>query len=490
MRVPALATTFALVAGSAAGAEPAGASDAAVATALPAALRPLARAVLAELVSIDTTHANGSTAAAEAIARRLRAAGFADADLVLAGPVPHKHNLVVRLRGAGKERPVLFIAHLDVVAAKREDWSRAPFALSESDGYLYGRGTTDMKGDVSALVLTLLRLRGEGYRPDRDVVIAFTDDEETGRETNGVAWLLRERPELLRAGFAVNPDGGEGQTRHGRRTLLAVQTSEKVFVNFSVEATDRGGHSSLPHAGNPVYRLAAALVRLGAHEFPVHVGETVRGYFGAMSTQESGALAEDLATLSREPTDLAAAARVAAASDLYAALMHTTCVATELSGGHASNALPQLARATVNCRVLPDESPDDVEATLRRVVDDPGVKVTRTTPVQASPPSPLVPSVVEPVERVMRQLFPGVRLAPLLSTGATDGLYLRRAGIPTYGISGMFGDVDDVRAHGRDERVAAADYYDGVEFMYRFVKELTGGAGARAAATRPAAPAR
>jgi acetylornithine deacetylase/succinyl-diaminopimelate desuccinylase-like protein len=461
---PALAL---LLAPALAAAEPAG-------TQLPPAWQAVAREILAELVRIDTTHEKGITPASQAIARRLRAAGFPEADLVLAGPEPERQNLVARLRGTGRRPPVLFIAHLDVVAALRSDWSVEPFALTEADGWLYGRGTSDMKGDAAALVAALLRLRQEGCRPDRDLAVAFTDDEEGNHEeSNGARWLLARRPDLVRAAFVVNPDAGGGETSKGRRLFLEFETAEKVYASFRLEATDRGGHSSVPHAGNPIYRLAAALSRLEGHVFPLRLGETVRGYFGAMATLESGGLADDLRALSREPTDPAAAARVAAASDSLASLMRTTCVATELSGGHAENALPQLARASVNCRVLPEEQPAEVEATLRRLAGE-GVSVAPLNTPVPSPPSSLDPAVVEPVTRIMHQLFPGVRLVPVLSAGASDSIWFRNAGIPTYGLSGTFGDIDDPRAHGRDERLALADFHDGAEFAYRLMRELGG----------------
>lgn len=442
-------------------------------TPLPSRWQAVAREVFRELVEIDTTHENGTTAAAQAIARRLRAGGFADADLALAGPLPHKQNLVVRLRGTGAVKPVLWIVHLDVVAARREDWSVDPFAFLEKDGYFYGRGTSDMKADAAALVTGLLRLRAEGYVPSRDVIVAFTDDEESHEETDGAAWLLGNRPELVAASLVINPDAGQGEIRKGRRVILEFETSEKVFLSVRLEATDRGGHSSVPHAGNPILRLAAALGRIGSYEFPVRLSETTRGYFAAMSTMETGPLAADLAALGREPLDPAAAARVARTSDTFAALMRTTCVPTELTGGHAENALPQMARATVNCRLLPCDPPDEVEATLRRLVGDPDVSLARLDLPARGAPAPLDARVMNSVTRVMEGMFPGVRLVPTLQTGASDSRFYLAAGIPAYGVSGLFLDIDDVRAHGRDERVGVLDFFDDVEFTYRLVRELT-----------------
>jgi acetylornithine deacetylase/succinyl-diaminopimelate desuccinylase-like protein len=441
------------------------------ATRLPEPHRPLARQVLGELIAIDSTHAHGAATAAEAIRQRLLAAGWPEPDLTLAGPDPTHQNLIVRFRGTGMSEPILWVLHLDVVEAHRDDWSMDPFTLVERDGFFYGRGTIDMKGDVAAQVVALLRLRQEGFRPARDLVFAFTDGEEAGG-VNGVEWLLKHRPELIRATYAINPDGGGGDAKGGKRLVLALQTSEKVFQTFRLEATDRGGHSSAPHPGNPIYRLAGALERISHLEFPIRLGETVRGYFAATAMQEQGALAADLAALGRLPTDAAAAARVARASDAYAALLQTTCVATEVSGGHAEAALPQRARATVNCRALPDDRLEEVEAALRRAVADPEVAITRDQPGPGGPPSPLLPEVVNATTEVMEALFPGVRLAPSLSNGASDSAHLRGAGVPSYGVSGIFTDVDDLRSHGRDERVRVVDFYDGVEFAYRLTRRL------------------
>ena len=447
--------------------------QAAEGTRLPAAWQAMAKEVLKELIELDTTRDRGSTAAALAVARRLRAAGFADSELFLGGPSPQNHNLVARFAGRGKGRPVLFVAHLDVVAAKREDWTMEPFKLSEKDGYFYGRGTVDMKNEVADLVVMLSRFKKEGYRPDRDIIVAFTEHEESG-DANGVKWLLAQKRQLIDAGFAINPDVGGGDISRGKRVMLAVQTSEKVFLSFQLEAKDRGGHSSVPHAGNPIYRLAAALAKLGGLQFPVYLNETTRGFFAAMAAQDKSPRAADLTTLGKLPTELAVAARLAQGSDYYSSLMRTTCVATQLAGGHAENALPQSARATVNCRILPDESPDQIEATLKQVIADEGILISRLAPPKPSPPSPLVKAVLQPVTRVMHDLFPEVQLTPTMSLGASDSVHLRNAGIPTYGVCAMFTDMDDPRAHGRDERIGIVDFYDGIEFMYRFTKALTG----------------
>lgn len=438
--------------------------------------RALAREVLTELVSIDTTQERGATRAAEVIARRLRQAGFAEADLTMAGPLPHKQNLVVRLPGSGAARPILFILHLDVVAVDPKEWTAPPFAVTERDGYLYGRGTADMKGKVAAVVAALIQLRQERYVPDRDLVVAFTDDEEQGPvDTNGIRWLLKEQPGLLRSpALAINPDLGGGAARHGRRFALLVQTAEKIDVSLVLEAADRGGHSSKPHAGNPIYRVARAAGRIEAHSFPVRLDELTRRYLSTMAAGESGALAEDLRKLAADPVpDPARIARISSASDDYAARLRTTCVTTLISGGHADNALPQGARATVNCRILPGETVEETEATLRRVAGDDGLRWSRLFEPVPAPASPLTSDVLAPVAQIAAELFPGVAIAPMLSLGASDGLYLRAAGIPTYGVGGLFGDIDDVRSHGRDERIGVVDFENDVGFTYSLVKALT-----------------
>jgi acetylornithine deacetylase/succinyl-diaminopimelate desuccinylase-like protein len=443
-------------------------------TRLPAAWQPVAREVLAELIALETTSERGVTPAAEAMAKRLRDAGFAAEDVFVGGAEPHEHNLVVRLRGTGRAKPVLFIVHLDVVPALAEDWSVPPFELTEKDGWFYGRGTTDIKSEAADLVVNLMRLKHEGFVPQRDIIVALTADEEVTSETNGVEWLLKEQRPRIEAAFAINPDAGGATKRHGKRALLELQTSEKVYQSFLLTVRDAGGHSSVPKEPNAIYVLAAGLERLSSHRFPVSLDETMRGWFTVMAGQETGQLAEDMRALGRLPTDLAAAARVGAAVPSYDASLRTTCVPTLLTGGHADNALPQLAQATVNCRILPTDSVAAVQATLTRVLADPSIVVTTKDDATPSPPSPLVPTVVEPVRKVMRDLFPGVELLPVMSNGATDGLYLRNAGIPVYGVSAMFGDIEDSRAHGQDERLGVVDYYDGVEFMYRFIKALTG----------------
>jgi acetylornithine deacetylase/succinyl-diaminopimelate desuccinylase-like protein len=414
----------------------------------------------------------GSTKAAEAMAARFRSAGFPENDIHLVGPQPVHMNLVVRYHGTGLLPPLLFIGHLDVVDALRSDWSIDPFTFTERGGFFYGRGTTDMKSDDAALVAALIRLKQEGYVPNRDIIIALTEDEENG-DANGVKYLIDTHRALINAEFCINPDGGGGVLKNGKPIVMEVQTCEKIYLDFKFTVKNKGGHSSLPVKENAIYRLSAALMRLAGYEFPIRLNETTRMFFARSALQETGQLKADMLAMMNEPLDTAAANRLATASPMYNSKMRTTCVATMLSGGHAENALPQTARANVNCRMLPDESPDQVLATLKAVVADTQVSITCSYASTQAPLSPLRNDVMEPLERLTTTMWPGVVVTPTMSTGATDGKALRAVGIPVYGISGMFGDIDDVRAHGRDERIGVKEFYDGTEFLYRFMKALT-----------------
>jgi acetylornithine deacetylase/succinyl-diaminopimelate desuccinylase-like protein len=435
----------------------------------------LGRDLLRTLVDIDTTAEHGDTTpAAEAMARRLLDAGFPPADVQVLGPRERNRNLLARLRGSGQRKPIVLLAHIDVVEARREDWSMDPFRLLEKDGFFYGRGTSDIKDGAAILVATVLRLKQENLTPDRDLVLALTTGEESGLDYNGVAWLLKEHPDLVDGAVCLNMDSGDPQARNGRRFLRPVQASEKVYMSLRLEATSPGGHSSLPTRDNAIYRLAAALSRIAAFDFPARLNEVTRAYFrGLAHLADPPAAAADLEAVTRTPPDAAAVARLAE-SPYFNAQMRTTCVATMLDGGHAENALPQRARATVNCRMLPDEVPAEVEATIRRVVADDRVEVSVVSPAVPGPASPLSPEVMGAVERTTAELWPGVPVVPVMETGATDGKYFRSAGIPTYGVSGVFLDIDDIRAHGRDERIGVEDYYGGLECTYRLVRALSG----------------
>lgn len=430
----------------------------------------LARDVFQELIEINTTDSVGSTTvAAEAMARRLTEAGFDDNDLFLGGPDPRKGNLVARLRGTGKREPVLLLAHLDVVEALPSDWSFDPFVFLERDGYFYGRGTSDDKSMAAIWITNLIRLKREGVVPDRDVIVALTADEEGGNH-NGIQWLLDNHRDLIDAAYCLN-EGGGGQMKEGKHLSNSVQLSEKMFQSFTLQATNPGGHSSRPRKDNAIYRLSEALVRVSKFDFPVQLDEITSAYFERMSPIEGGETAKDMLAVARN-ADPEAATRLST-SPYYNAILRTTCVATELQGGHAENALPQTARATVNCRIFPGTDASQIERVLREVVDDDEIGVTRITVARPSPPSPLNPEVMGAIERITQQMWPGVPVIPTMSTGATDGLYLRNAGIPTYGVSGIFSDVDDARAHGKDERVPVASFFEGREFLYRLTLALS-----------------
>jgi acetylornithine deacetylase/succinyl-diaminopimelate desuccinylase-like protein len=430
----------------------------------------LARDLLKELIEINTTESSGSTArAAHAMAARLRAAGFADSDVVVTEHAPRKGNLVARLRGrASGKKPILLLSHLDVVEAKPEDWTLPPFSFIEREGTFYGRGVADDKDEGAMHLAIIMRLKEEGFVPDRDIIVALTADEEGG-PANGVEWLLQNRPELIDAEFALN-EGGGGRVRDGVKIAHDVQASEKKVQSFVLEATNPGGHSSIPVKDNAITHLAQALVTVGGFDFPVRLNEITRAYFERSAQTVGGEIGAAMRAIVANPADAAAAA-ILSQDPRYNSQLRTTCVATMLEGGHARNALPQRARGHVNCRILPDESPEDVQATLERVIASAKVTITALGRARNSPPSPLTPALMSHIERVTRELWPGIPVIPTMSTGATDGVYLRTRGVPTYGVSGLF--YPETGAHGMNERVPAEAFYQGLEFMYRLVKSLT-----------------
>ena len=437
-----------------------------------------ARDIFEQLININTTGSSGSTTvAANAMAKRLTDAGFPAADVQVIGPADSKnHNLVARFRGTGAQKPILLLAHIDVVEAKREDWSVDPLTLLEKDGFFYGRGTMDVKDGAAILVTTLARLKQEGYRPNRDLILALTTGEEGGSDYNGVEWLLANHRDLIDAAYVINMDAGDPVVVNGKRLWRSVQAGEKVYVTFKLEVHNAGGHSSLPTRDNAIYRLAAALGRLSAYEFPAQLNDITRGTFQQLAVLMPGPLSPDMVAVARPNPDSAAIRRLSDASPLYNAQLRTTCVPTELSGGHAENALPQTATATVNCRMLPGTASDDVQHTLTRIVNDTAVVVSVVSPAVPSPASPLVPEIMGPIERVTKRLW-NIPVMPVMETGATDGLFFRNAGVPVYGVSGVFVDINDIRAHGRDERIGVQDYYDGAEYIYQLVKEVSGRGG-------------
>jgi acetylornithine deacetylase/succinyl-diaminopimelate desuccinylase-like protein len=439
----------------------------------PESERQLAREIYQEMIAVKSGYTTGSTTpVAEAVARRLKAAGFADADVFVGGASPVKANLVVRYKGTGGRKPLLLLAHTDVVEAKREDWSTDPFTLTERDGYFYGRGVGDDKAQAAIWIANLLRYKQEGFKPDRDIVVALTADEEGGGPYNGIAWLLKNKRELIDAELCLN-EGGWGESVQGKRLANDVQVSEKYVINYRLEVTNKGGHSSLPVADNAIYHLAGALGRLSTFAFPLKTNDVTRAYFRALSRIEEPSLRADLAKAA--DSDPAAMERLAKATTAWNATLRTTCVATQLEGGHAKNALPQLAAANVNCRVLPEDTPEYVTETLRKVFADDEVKVSIVGDVSRGPASPMRDDLMTAVSSLTDKLWPGVQAVPMMVMGATDGLYLRAAGIPTYGVQGLFYDRDDIRFHGRDERVKVESFYEGQMFLYELVKQLTSG---------------
>ncbi len=432
----------------------------------------LARDLLQELIEINTTDSVGdNTAAAQAMADRVLAAGFPPEDVQVLAPVDRKGNLVARYRGRDSGRkPLLLLAHIDVVEADPADWTLPPFTFVEQDGYYYGRGTTDDKDEAAIHIANLIRMKEEGFQPDRDIIVALTADEEGG-DHNGVQWLLDNHRELIDAEYALN-EGGGGAMKDGQRIANAVQASEKVYQTFLLETTNPGGHSSLPLKDNAIYHLADALIRIRNHDFPVRLNEVTQVFFERSAELADGELANAMRGVLQSPPDPAS---IAYFTDLpfYNSRLRTTCVATRLNAGHADNALPQRARATVNCRVLPGESIDTVEHTLDTVIGNDQVSITRVNQATPSPPSPLTPEILGAIESITGEMWPGVSVIPTMSTGATDGLYLRNAGIPVYGVSGIFGEIDDVRAHGQNERILIDAFFDGQEFLYRLTKTLS-----------------
>ncbi len=434
----------------------------------------LTRDIYRELIEIRTVHPDGdNTAAARAMARRLTDAGFDPRDVQVLEPAPLKGNLVARLRGTGELRALLLLAHIDVVEARKEDWSDGldPFVLTERDGYFYGRGTLDNKAMAAIFIANLIRFKREGFRPKRDLVVALTADEETGGH-NGVSWLLKDHRDAIDADFALN-EGGGGITRNERPFAQGVQVSEKVYLSFDFEATNAGGHSSVPQKENAIYDLAAALDRLSRLRMPLRVGVFTRLYFGRLGSIETGTLGDAIAALG---AGTATETQIEQVSNVprYNAQLRTTCVATRLEGGHADNALPQRARATVNCRLMPREDPEFVRAELQRVAGD-RVTVKARGGVTVSDPSDPESPVMRTIQRVSESMWPGTPVMPVMSTGATDGSRLRNAGIPVYGVSGLFVEYGEIRIHGRDERVGVRSFFDGAEFLYRLVRSLGSG---------------
>src|SRR5258706_14945623 len=427
-----------------------------------------------ELVEINTVTQTGDTArAADAMAARLIAAGFDSADVQVFKPAPRKGNLVARLRGTGARKPILLLAHLDVVEARSEDWSVDPFRLTEKDGYFYGRGSRDDEYMAASFVANLIRYKQEGYRPERDIILALeTDEEILDANAMGIGSLLKNHRDLIEAEFALNEGGCVGLKR-GKPIRNSIQTSEKVTYSYRLAVTNKGGHSSVPSTDNAIYHLAEGLARLGKFAFPVNLNATTRQSFERTAALETPETAADIRSVLSAKEDPAALARLSA-NPAYNAQLRTTCVPTMLEGGHAYNALPQMSRATVNCRIMPGEKAEDVTATLKRVLADDQISLTPIGEPVLSDPSAIEEGLLRAIEKTSAEFWPGVPVVPVMSAGATDGSFLRNAGIPTYGHSGLASDVDDVRAHGQDERVAVKSFYEGGEYLYRRGQRLSG----------------
>jgi acetylornithine deacetylase/succinyl-diaminopimelate desuccinylase-like protein len=449
-----------------------------------AANRELARAIFKELIEINTTDTplGNVTTATTAVQKRFLDAGFAADDVHLLGPDPRKVNLVVRLRAEGTpaEKPVVFLCHMDVVEALRSDWSTDPFQFVEKDGYYYGRGTQDMKNSDAALVFTFLRLHREGYKPKRDLILALTADEEGGK-FNGADWLVREHRELVDAAFVINPDSGGVELDRGRPVVADVEATEKVYSDYQVTATNRGGHSSIPRPDNAIYELMTALNKLAAYQFPFEMNEVTRTYFKNLAGQETGLSAADMRAILGTPPDLAAAARLSAEPS-FNSNFRTTCVATRLSAGHANNALPQTAQANVNCRIFPGHSPEEIrqlligifadeKLTVKYVSDAGAVSDTAPDRKAMVPPAP-IKEVFDPLTRLTQAIWPGTPVTPVMENGASDSIYFAQAGIPSYGYSAIALEREDDRAHGQDERLPVDSYWKSLDFFYSFAKAL------------------
>jgi acetylornithine deacetylase/succinyl-diaminopimelate desuccinylase-like protein len=446
--------------------------------------RAQAIAVFKQLIEINTTDTSlgNVTTATTAMQKLFLGAGFAAEDVHLLGPDPRKQNLVVRIKGTGNAKPVLFLCHVDVVEALPKDWHTDPFQFVEKDGYYYGRGTQDMKESDAALVATFLHLHREGYKPQRDLILALTADEEGG-SFNGAQWLVMNHRDLVDAAFVINPDSGGLELEHGKPVTANVEATEKVYADYQVTAVNPGGHSSLPRPDNAIYELTAALTKLAAYSFPFELNGVTRAYFEALAKQEPVQTATDIHAILATPPDVTAAARLSAEPQFNSSF-RTTCVATRLSGGHANNALPQTAQANVNCRIFPGHSPEQIRQQLIglfgdsklsvKYVADTGV-VSDTAPERKAivPPPPL-PEVFDPLTALVDAIWPGTPVTAVMENGASDSIYFAQAGIPSYGFSAVALERNDVRAHGQDERLPVDSYAKSLDFFYAFVKSLGG----------------
>jgi acetylornithine deacetylase/succinyl-diaminopimelate desuccinylase-like protein len=432
------------------------------------------RALYKELVETNTTLSVGScTTAAEKMGARLKAAGFPDSAVSIIVPPEHPKfgALIANLPGTdAKAKPIMLLAHIDVVEAKRSDWERDPFTLIEENGYFYARGASDDKAMASVFTDAMVRFKAEGFKPKRGLKLVLTCGEETSDTFDGVDWLLKNKRELMDAQFALNEGAGGRLNEKGERQFLGIQAGEKVYQDYTLVTTNPGGHSSRPSKDNAIYHLSNALARLGAYDFPVKINEATRNHFAKMGPIEGGESGAAMTAVAKDPTDAAAIA-IVAKDPSRNSMMRTTCVATMVTAGHAPNALPQRAEANVNCRILPGEKILDIRDQLVKVFADDKIAVTLVgEPSPTAPPPPLSKEIVGPVEQVSKEMWPGVPLVPTMSTGATDSRFTNAAGIPSYGLSGMFGDPDGNGVHGLNERIRVRSLYEGRDFLYKVVK--------------------
>jgi len=452
----------------------AGIAGAAVAQTTTDPTEPAFRALYKELVETNTTLSTGScTLAAERIARHLTEAGYTEADMHIYAAADHlkEGGVVAVLKGRDpKAKAILLLAHLDVVEAKREDWTRDPFTLIEEGGYFYARGTSDDKAMASIFTDLMIRFKKEGYRPKRDIKLALTCGEETSSAFNGAEWLAKNHKDWIDAAFAINEGAGGELDDAGKPVVMGIQSGEKVNQNFILETTNPGGHSSQPTPENALYHMAGALTRIAGYDFPVQFNDTTRAYFFGVAKLRGGEVGGAMTALLKDPAD-AAADKVVSRDKGWHSMLRTTCVATTIQGGHAVNALPQHVKVNVNCRIFPGQSVDSVRDTLVKVINDPSVAISLEQPLSPTPPPPpLSPAVLKPLEKVTAEMYPGVPILPSMSTGYTDGRQLNSVGIPTYGIEGMFGDPDGGGVHGLNERIRVKSLLDGRVFQYRLVK--------------------
>jgi len=456
-----------------------------VATAADAESIKLATDVFKQLIEINTSHSVGSTTvAADAMAKRLRDAGFPAEDVIVMGAEPRHGNMVARLHGTGAHKPVLLIGHLDVVEAKRSDWTTDPFQFIEKDGYYYGRGTQDMKDGDAIMMATLIRMRQEGYKPDRDIILALTADEEGGN-LNGVDWLVKNHRDLVDAEFVLNHDGGGVAMENGKPLGFTVDATQKLYADYQLSSLNSGGHSSMPTADNAIYHLGDALARLEHHSFPFELNAVTREELAGLAKTYPPEKAALVKAVLKEPPDQEAIAKLSADDPILNSIMRTTCVATRLAAGHANNALPQTATANVNCRIFPGHSREEIRQELVKIVADSKVNVgyvqiddsiAPTAPnEQQLPPIALREDVMKPLREVVAELWHGMSVFPDMSIGAFDSRYAYAAGMPSFGIQGVALDDNDIRAHGKDERLPVQSFDTGVLFFYRYLKALTSG---------------